>query len=87
MTRTIIITGASDGIGAASARQLHEAGEQVIVVGRVAPTSGPAEEILTGPNAPAKLWLKGLPGSGDRAKIPGTARQETWVRMYLPVRQ
>ncbi|HBR89532.1 MAG TPA: short-chain dehydrogenase, partial [Microbacterium sp.] len=34
MTRTIIITGASDGIGAASARQLHEAGEQVIVVGR-----------------------------------------------------
>jgi NAD(P)-dependent dehydrogenase (short-subunit alcohol dehydrogenase family) len=34
MTRTIVITGASDGIGAASARQLHEAGEQVIVVGR-----------------------------------------------------
>lgn len=34
MSRTIIITGASDGIGAASARQLHEAGEQVVVVGR-----------------------------------------------------
>ncbi|HWM17735.1 MAG TPA: SDR family NAD(P)-dependent oxidoreductase [Microbacterium sp.] len=34
MTRTIVITGASDGIGAASARQLHEAGEEVVVVGR-----------------------------------------------------
>jgi NAD(P)-dependent dehydrogenase (short-subunit alcohol dehydrogenase family) len=34
VTRTIVITGASDGIGAAAARQLHEAGEQVVVVGR-----------------------------------------------------
>ncbi|MCT9820961.1 SDR family NAD(P)-dependent oxidoreductase [Microbacterium sp. W1N] len=34
MTRTIVITGASDGIGAAAARQLHEAGERVVVVGR-----------------------------------------------------
>lgn len=34
MTRTIIITGASDGIGAAAARQLHAAGERVVVVGR-----------------------------------------------------
>lgn len=34
MPRTIIITGASDGIGAAAARQLHAAGESVIVVGR-----------------------------------------------------
>lgn len=32
--RTIVITGASDGIGAAAARQLHAAGEEVVVVGR-----------------------------------------------------
>ena len=32
--RTIIITGASDGIGAASARQLAALGERVVVVGR-----------------------------------------------------
>ncbi|MBP3957206.1 hypothetical protein J8F10_18245 [Gemmata sp. G18] len=60
--------------------------DEVIVVGRVAPPLGPAEEVLTGPNAPATLWLKGLPGSGERRPIPGTARQETWVRFYLPVR-
>ncbi|MFZ8757608.1 SDR family NAD(P)-dependent oxidoreductase [Microbacterium sp. HMH0099] len=34
MPRTIVITGASDGIGAASARQLHDIGENVVVVGR-----------------------------------------------------
>ncbi|MGE2816006.1 SDR family NAD(P)-dependent oxidoreductase [Mycobacterium heidelbergense] len=32
--RTILITGASDGIGAAAARRLHSDGENVIVVGR-----------------------------------------------------
>jgi len=34
MTRTIVLTGASDGIGAAAARQLHAAGDTVVVVGR-----------------------------------------------------
>ena len=34
MSRTIVITGASDGIGAAAARQLDAAGEHVVVVGR-----------------------------------------------------
>lgn len=34
MSRTIIITGASDGIGAAAARQLARNGHQVVVVGR-----------------------------------------------------
>lgn len=32
--RTIVITGASDGIGAAAARTLAKAGDQVVVVGR-----------------------------------------------------
>jgi NAD(P)-dependent dehydrogenase (short-subunit alcohol dehydrogenase family) len=34
MPKTIIITGASDGIGAAAARQLHKDGNHVVVVGR-----------------------------------------------------
>lgn len=34
MTKTIIITGASDGIGRAAARALHQAGHTVIPVGR-----------------------------------------------------
>jgi len=34
MTRTIVLTGGSDGIGAEAARQLHAAGQRVVVVGR-----------------------------------------------------
>jgi NAD(P)-dependent dehydrogenase (short-subunit alcohol dehydrogenase family) len=34
MSRTIVITGASDGIGAAAARKLHQDGHRVVVVGR-----------------------------------------------------
>ncbi len=34
MSKTIVITGSSDGIGAAAARELHKDGYQVVVVGR-----------------------------------------------------
>jgi NAD(P)-dependent dehydrogenase (short-subunit alcohol dehydrogenase family) len=34
MPKTIVITGASDGIGAAGARQLHQDGHRVVFVGR-----------------------------------------------------
>jgi hypothetical protein len=60
--------------------------DEVIVVGRVAPPVGPAEDVLTGAAAPSKLWLKALPGAGQRPRVTGTARQETWVRFYLPVK-
>jgi NAD(P)-dependent dehydrogenase (short-subunit alcohol dehydrogenase family) len=44
--RTIIVTGASDGIGAAAARQLHAKGENVVVVGRSpAKTNTVADEL------------------------------------------
>ena len=62
---------------------------EVILVGRAVLPVGPAEESLSGPSAASRLWLRGLPGSGDREPMPrgSTGRQETWVRVYLPVRQ
>jgi NAD(P)-dependent dehydrogenase (short-subunit alcohol dehydrogenase family) len=46
MARTIIITGASDGIGAAAAGQLHAAGEHVVIIGRnAAKTERVADEL------------------------------------------
>jgi len=46
MPKTIVITGASDGIGAAAARQLHADGHHVVVVGRsAAKTQAVAREI------------------------------------------
>ncbi|GAA3034336.1 SDR family NAD(P)-dependent oxidoreductase [Microbacterium dextranolyticum] len=49
MPRTIVITGASDGIGAAAARQLHDAGETVVVVGRSAEKTRAVAESLGAP--------------------------------------
>ena len=46
MPKTIVITGASDGIGAAAARQLHRDGHQIAVVGRSpAKTRAVADEL------------------------------------------
>jgi len=59
--------------------------DEVILVGRATPGVGPAEATLNGPDSPSKLWIKELPGN-DRTPIPGTGRQETWVRVYLPVK-
>jgi hypothetical protein len=59
---------------------------EVILVGRAAPPVGPAESTVAGADSPTRLWLRGLPGAGARTPIPGTGRQETWVRIYLPIR-
>ncbi|PCE15645.1 short-chain dehydrogenase [Microbacterium sp. SZ1] len=40
MTKTIVITGASDGIGAAAARQLADSGHRLLLVGRSAEKTG-----------------------------------------------
>ena len=66
-----------------------DAGEkhQVILVGRASPPNGPAEKTLSGPYAPSRLWLKGVPSASEnRPPLPGSGRQETWVRVYLPIR-
>ena len=41
--KTIVITGASDGIGASAARQLKELGHHVVVVGRNPERRGPSQ--------------------------------------------
>ncbi len=48
--RTIVITGASDGVGAAAARLLVEAGEQVVVVGRSPEKTAAVAESLQMPH-------------------------------------
>ena len=36
--------------------------------------------------SPSTLWLKALPGSGPRPAVPGTLQQETYIRIYIPVK-
>jgi len=71
---------------AAKARSFDEA----IFVASVSPPSGPSEAMMTDPTgaSPTKLWLKGgLPGGKTaREPVPGTLRQETFIRVYIPIR-
>lgn len=68
-------------------RLIAENRDEVIVLGRLAPVSGPAEEALGARYSPTQLWTKGLPGDGhERSPLTEAGRQETFVRLYLPVR-
>ena len=62
--------------------------DQAILLARIGPVDGSSENLMTAADAPSPttLWLRGLPGGGDaRTPVPGTLRQETYVRVYLPV--
>ncbi len=59
---------------------------EVIVVGRVPAMTGPSDSLFGGPNSASRLWLKGVPGSDPAPAIPGYSRQETYIRLYLPIR-
>jgi hypothetical protein len=59
---------------------------EAILVGRMAPTEGPAGATNEAAEAPSRLWLGQLPDSGEpRPDIAGTLAQSTYVRGYLPV--
>lgn len=74
MPQTIVITGASDGIGAAAARQLHAKGYQLVLVGRSAPkTEAVAREL----GAPFHL--------ADFAKLDDVRRLATELNGYEPI--
>ena len=64
--------------------------DEAILVAAVAPPSGPSEAMMTDSTgaSPTKLWLKGgLPGGkAAREPVPGTMRQETYIRVYMPIR-
>ncbi|MBL8864203.1 MAG: hypothetical protein JNK93_01435, partial [Planctomycetia bacterium] len=36
--------------------------------------------------SPTRIWLKELPGAANRTPQQGTLQQETFVRIYLPVK-
>jgi hypothetical protein len=58
---------------------------QAILVARLRCTEGPAEEMSNAPGAPTRLWFNGIPGHGPRQPIDGMLRQETYLRVYIPI--
>jgi hypothetical protein len=60
--------------------------EEVILVARVTPQVGAAEDVTQSAASPTRLWLGRLPGHGDRPRLEGHLTQETYLRVYIPVR-
>lgn len=69
--KTIIITGASDGIGAAAARQLREIGHRVVIVGR---SRAKTERIAAALHAPYHL--------ADYARLSDVVRLAEELQQY-----
>jgi hypothetical protein len=90
-----IAGGKAGGLENASLRELDQSWrlseanrDEVMLLARVPVVSGPAEGLLTDPAGPSAttLWLKGLPGQGTRTEVPGSLRQETYIRVFIPVK-
>lgn len=59
---------------------------EAILIGRVAPRSGPAEGVNEDPVSATRLWIDALPGAGGkRPDLEGGLVQQTYVRIFLPV--
>jgi hypothetical protein len=67
--------------------RLHpEHTSEMILVGRAVLPVGDAESQLCGPASPSLLWWRQPPdGLATRTPLTGRGRQETWVRLYLPI--
>lgn len=49
----------------------------------------PAEELMADPNSPSptRVWLHGLPGKDTKQVTDGVVQQDTYVRVFLPVKR
>lgn len=49
----------------------------------------PAEELMSAPDSasPTRVWLHGLPGKDTKQQTDGVVQQDTYVRVYLPVKR
>ncbi|MFO0847628.1 MAG: hypothetical protein U0871_03570 [Gemmataceae bacterium] len=69
-------------------RLTEENRDEAILVARVATASGPAEAVLADPDGPSPtlLWLRGRPGEQAREPVPGVLKQETYLRVFIPIK-
>jgi hypothetical protein len=60
---------------------------ELLLVGRIRPEEGTAEELTRLPNSPTRVWLDHLPGTvAHRPALEGLLSQQAFVRVYLPIR-
>lgn len=59
---------------------------EVMLIGKVARRSAPAENVTTGPETASRLWLGKIPAAGEtRPALLGNMTQDTYVRIFIPI--
>jgi hypothetical protein len=58
---------------------------EAVIIARIGRTEKAAEEMSNSPESPTRLWLNAIPGNGARKPLTGTMRQETYIRVFIPV--
>ncbi|MCZ2341964.1 MAG: hypothetical protein LC104_09240 [Bacteroidales bacterium] len=63
--------------------------DQAMILARVGPVRGAAESLLTAADSPSPttLWRSERSPDQSRAPLAGVLRQETYIRMFLPIAQ
>ncbi len=69
-----------------AAQSLHFRPE-IILVARTALATGPVATLSQDGSAPTRLWLGELPGKKNPPRTDGLMTQETYVRVYIPIKQ
>jgi hypothetical protein len=60
--------------------------DEAVLVARTPLVSDRADEVTGHGASPTRLWLGRLPGEGERPSVRGFLTQETYLRVYIPLR-
>jgi hypothetical protein len=60
--------------------------DEAIVVGRAKLPTGPADAVSGEGVSATRLWIGRLPGEGDPPPLDGYLSQETYIRIYIPIK-
>lgn len=66
-------------------RVTEKSPNQAILLARIGRAMGPAEAMSVPARAPTRLWLSEIPGDRPRTPLQGTIRQETYIRVFIPI--
>lgn len=59
---------------------------EIILVGRAPKASNASELVTRSPSSPSRLWIGRLPSAEKPPELLGTMSQDTFVRVFLPIK-
>jgi hypothetical protein len=68
--------------------RLRDLSGEAVLIARLGPRQGPAQEVSQNLVSPTRLWLDRLPGDGGPVPaLDGILHQHTYIRVFIPVQR